>query len=276
MLKTLKTSKIINNETGEVLTLNQLTFIKELIDDTHGDIRKSNSYIAENLGNYFHLLYGDILSLDIEPQYMVRFLKLCCHCNYDNVLIRQNSKKHIKEKDLVNILNLSERETRNTKKYLKEKELIIFENEKITINNKYTIKGSIKGDLINMEVIRVFNDGFSELYNSVNPRQHRLLASFIKLLPYTNVKYNVISKIKDSVDFDTCEPLTSIEISEICGYEKPSKLIKDLLKLKLYDQFALIKIVRGDRDYFVVNPKIYYKGNNIESLQYIQKFFDFE
>lgn len=281
MEKKFKAVEYINKNTGEVFSSDDIIVKYDTVEDNKKKyfkrINKDNDFINNNLGYYFHLLYKDLLELDLEPQMMIRFLILCSHLDYNNNLVLGETKgrRTATINDLEDILKLKKREIINTKKYLIENNLIYIEDDIIKINDKYSIRGKVKGDLKNMNMTRVFNDGIQDLYNGVKPTQHKKLANFIKILPYININFNVISLEVMSDNFNECNPLTSKEVAELCGYEKPSRFIKDLLSLKVDDMFAIVKITRGDRDFLVVNPRIYYKGNNIDNLKYIMRFFDY-
>lgn len=270
----------INRETGEVFTKDQIIEITELIDSKNKfkSIKNTNDFINDNLGYYFHLLYGDILKLDLEPQMLIRFLKLCSYSNYENILVtgETKSQRKIKEKELEDILKLSRADYFRTKKYLLTNNLISIEKDFIKIDTRFIQRGKLKGDIKSMEITRIFNKGIQELYDNVKPTQHKKLALFIKILPYINIKYNVISNNIISDNFDDSRPMTSVEVANICGYEKASRFIKDLLSLKINNMFAIVRVTRGDRDFLIVNPKIYYKGNNIEDLKYIMNYFDYK
>lgn len=280
-MKKFQAIKFENKVTGEVFSANDIVTHYAVVKDikpTYKDINKWNNFMNENLGYYFHLLYGDILRLNLEPQMLVRFLKLCSYMNYESTLVIGETKgqKNITENDLQTILNLSRNETSRTKNYLIKNNLVTVERDYIKIHSKFIIRGQLNGDVKNMEVVRVFNNGMQQLYDNVNPSQHKKLASFIRLLPYINTKFNVIAHNINAINFDESEPMKSVEIAAICNYEKPSRFIKELLSLKINSQFAIVRIVRGDRDFFVVNPRLFYKSNNIEDLKYIKNFFDYK
>lgn len=280
-MKKFKPVKFIDKVNGKTFSAEQMIVEYAVVENSkpsYGDFKKWNNFMSENLGYYFHLLYGDILCLNLEPQMLVRFLKLCSYLNYQSILVVGETKgqKKITEKELQTILNLSRNEASRTKSYLIQNNLIKIERDNIKICSKFIKRGQLKGDVKNMKVARIFNDGIQQLYDSVKPNQHKKLASFIRLLPYINTRFNVIAHNINAINFDESEPMKSTEIAAICNYEKPSRFIKELMSLKINNQFAIVRIVRGDRDFFVVNPRLFYKCNNIEDLKYIMNFFDYK
>lgn len=278
---------IILNQEGEILNNDDVNMA--IVNLITGDkvakigngvkylsIKNSNDFINDNLGYYFHLLYGKVLKMDIDNKMLARFLYLCTFVNYKNLMV-YNNKRVVKESELQSILKLTKSRFFETKKYLLEKKLIHIDKESnVHISKELVERGRLKRMSKGMEKVRIFNEGYKELYEGVKTTQHGKLALFIKLLPLVNTKFNVISKKVDSTSFDESEPMTSVDIAKYLGVEKPSRLIKDLLSLKINNQFAMIKVVRGDRDFFVVNPRLYYKSNDLKSLRYIMNFFEYK
>lgn len=279
-MKNFKTTGYINKNTGEYFDANTMIEVTNIIEikKTYKSIKGTNNYINENLGYYFHLLYGDILKLDLEPQMLIRFLKLCSYSNYENILVtgETKSQRKINEKELEIILNLKNKEARNTKKYLLENNLISIEKDFIKINNRFIQRGKLKGDIKNMEITRIFNKGIQELYDNVKPTQHRKLAIFIKILPYINIKYNIICDNPLESDIEKIKPISwtelgrKINLSEIMTKRLRSELwnlkINNLICIGEFSTFLCGKSI-------VINPCIYYKGNNIENLEGIIHLF---
>lgn len=261
-----------NKDTGEVFPSEQIITKYEFVEDnkpTYKSIKQSNNFMNENLGYYFHLLYGDILRLNLEPQMLVRFLKLCSYLNYENILVTGETKgqKKVTEKDLEVILNLKKRETINTKNYLVSNDLISIENDLIKIKDKFIKRGKLKGNIKSMEVTRIFNNGIKELYDNVKPIQHKKLATFIKLLPYINIKYNVICENPLEENIELIKPLTWTELGRRIGVSEATakRLRTELWNLKIDNSVTI-----GEFSTFscgkaiVVNPSVYYKGNDID------------
>lgn len=280
MKKVLKTIAYTNLDTGEIFNVNQIAEIKEIIkvDNNFKNIRGTNNYINDNLGYYFHLLYSNVLSLNLESQYLVRFLKLCCYIDYNNKLVTGRTRgKKIKANELENILILSRNETSKTKTYLINQGLIkIDDNKTIEVNTDYVKRGPLKGKLLDMDVVRIFNDGFNKLYDGVKPRQHKKLAVFIKILPYLNIQHNIICSNPREKDPQFIKPLSWTALGRLIGLSEAS--IKRL-RNELWDFKIDENVVIGEFSTFscaksiVINPEIYYKGNNIENLKGIVNLF---
>ena len=237
-----------------------------------------NVMIEDNFGGFYFIMYDRLLAEDLEEQYRVRFTLLCTYMDYDNKLKFGNGKgdsKLMLERDLEEVLRLSKRETINTKKAFIKYGLITIEKDKtITVNRKYAIKGRIsKRDL--RRSVRIMEYGFREIYTRANAKEHKRLGIFIKLLPYINYNHNVVCKNPSECDVSKIEPLNLSELCDIVGYDKTnhSKLKSDLLKLKVDGMNAILFVLKGKELHIYINPCIYYKGRDIESLSALMNMF---
>ena len=228
-------------------------------------------------GFYFKC-YKNVLELDIPKQYLFRFTYLCTYLDYDGRLkIMVNGKKKvITEKDLQEILMLSERETRNTKNELIKYELIIVNKDgSISINPKYAIKGEIKKKKLRGRA-RIMIDGIREIYEKSKPIEHKRLALLIQLLPYVNYNYNIICFNPEEGDKAEINPMDLKDLCKITDYNERNwrKLKNELLRIKVGGS-PVIAITEIDKGHAIsVNPRIYYKGNNPRALEWLAALFD--
>ena len=237
-----------------------------------------NMMIENNFGGFYFAKYDKLLKLDLESQYRVRFFDLCTHMDYDNKLKFGNGigdGKLMLEKDLSEVLRLSQNETIRTKKALIKANLITIEEDKsISINKEYVVKGKInKRDL--RRSIRVMEYGFREIYTKANAREHKRLDVLIKVLPYVNYNHNILCKNPSEEDISKIEPLNLSELCDIVGYDvtNHSKLKSDLLKLKVDGMNAILFVLKGKELHIYINPCIYYKGKNIDNLKALMNMF---
>lgn len=131
-----------------------------------------NHYYNPN-GGYIIVNSVELSKLNISDNMLVRFLQICCHCNYDGILTDKRQKinmKNVLNEYLFNLLGLAEREYYQTIKYLVEKKLICIKEGILKINSDYVGKG-----LINFKTrYKVFIDNYIEAYNQLKPREHKL------------------------------------------------------------------------------------------------------
>lgn len=245
---------------------------------------KNDSEIAElirTFGEFYFSCYKNLLKLKLDKQYIFRFIYLCTLMDYDNKVEYGNAKGDNKlalEKDLQEILKLSKRETINTKNELiKHKLITINEDKTITINKKYSVKGEIDKRKLKGSV-RVMEQGIQELYNKAKATEHKKLGLLIEVLPYVNFAHNVLCHNPEESTLGKIQAITLKELCSIVGYDetKSTRLKNDLLKIKVNDEYAIGLFTKANGIHIYVNPRIYYKGNNVEDLKALMNMFRIE
>lgn len=230
-----------------------------------------------NLG-YFYFNFYNSIPKSIDKQFKFRFIFLCCYLKHDDTRLCQkvdNRYKFIKEGELMDLLKLKRTEYFETKKELINNNLIHIDNDGyIHINNKISFVGAINKNN-KKDYTRIFKEGIKEIYNSSSSREHKRLALFIELLPYIHFDYNIICKNPRCESMQDVEALTINDIINTFTTDKnKSRVKKQLLDIKVAGQKTLLMITDDTKNYFVVNPKIYYKGNKINELNYLINLFD--
>lgn len=286
----------VNLETGEVFTKEELKadLMKEAAQaevrkQKGNEIRKSKEefaeFINENFGSFFFNKYNKTLDKFIvdgkyESAMAFRFIYLCTYMDYDNKLrfgcnFRGKERAFMIEKDLQEVLCLSEREMRNTKKFLFDLGVLKVDSEGVLFMDKmYSKKGEIT-ESFNRESTRVFDGAIRKLYEESKAIEHKKLGLFIKLIPYINFKFNILcSNPKEEVE-KLIKPMNMKEVCEIVGYNKTqsSRLKKDLFNIKVNGKYAIGLFETGAGTSLVINPSIFYAGNNLEELQWLNSIF---
>lgn len=236
-----------------------------------------HKFICDNLGVFYFSVYNSLLKVDLEPQFRFRFIYLCTYLNYNNKLEYGNTKKGYRlmlERDLEEVLGLSRMETFKTKKALINANLITIEEDKtISVNKKYCVKGKIGKRDLKKGSIRIMMEGIQKLYESVSVKEHKKLALFIEILPYVNFNHNIVCSNPNESNVENIEPISITNLAKMMGYSTTQKLKKGLMDIKI-DGKSLIMIATIDnKNMIVVNPLLYYKGNNIEALRGIINLF---
>ena len=298
IINIIDSTNLVTND-GEIITLHDdikeniaKTIIKSEAEQTVKEIQKKEEYkkyisaktdfqncINENFGSFYFNFYNSI-SPTLERQYKFRFIYLCTYLKYnDNRLMykQQNGLyKLYKENDLMELLKLKRAEYFNTKKALIENGLIKIDTDKnIIVNDKISFVGDItKGD--KRSYTTIFKESIQELYKNSLPREHKLLGLLIDLLPLINFKFNIICYNPNCELMEDIRPLSLKDISEyfkIYTGKNITSLKNKLLKIKVNKQDAIMYMERDGMKAFVVNPSIYYKGNNINDLNYLIDLF---
>jgi hypothetical protein len=228
-------------------------------------------YLLNCYGSFYFNFYKRFGN--IEKQFLFRFIYLATFMNYDNLL--SNGKRLLKESDLIDVLKLGKTEFYKTKNYLVDHNFIkIQENKTILVNDKYCKKGRINKTK-SIEVVRMFNDSIRELYEKATPKEHKKLALLIEVLPFINLKFNVICKNPKCEYEENIEPYSMSELCDILGYDKThaSRLKKDLLKLKVNNELVIGIFEKETGKSIYINPSIYYKGIKMDDIKKLQSMF---
>lgn len=127
----------------------------------------------------------------------------------------------------------------------------------------------------NIEVVRIFDKAIQELYKKSTPKEHKKLSLLIDILPYVNFRHNVICKNPEEEDFLKIQPMTMKELCVAIGQDerKPSLLKNKLFKLTVSGEIVVGVFDKVIGSCIYVNPKVYYKGNNIEELEGLARMF---
>ena len=225
-----------------------------------------------NLGSFYFNFYNTLP--DIERQYLFRFIYLSTYLKYedDRIAIKDGQRyKFIKENELQKLLMLKKTEYFNTKKVLVDSKLISIDLEGyIHINSKISTLGNI--GKTKKEYTRIFKDSIRELYE--RSIEHKKLYVFYELLPYINYNLNIICFNPEEVNPELIEPIKLNDIIDKFYVNKQRSVAKkQLLTMTLGGEYLFIMITKYNKDFFVVNPKLYYKGNKIEDLNYLIDLF---
>lgn len=231
--------------------------------------------LVNQLGNFYFSFYTKLPKID--KQYLFRFIYLSTYLKYNDTKLaykEDNGRyKLIKEYELQELLKLKKAEYFNTKKALIENNLIhIDKDNNICINKKIHVLGDIVKT--KQEYTRIFKDSIRELYNKSTSREHKKLYIFYELLPYINYNLNIICTNVKEVDPELIEPLDlNFIIDNLYINKQRSVAKKQLLNITLGGEYLLIMISKYNKNFFAVNPKLYYKGNRKEDLNYLLDLF---
>lgn len=283
---------IINEKTGEVIPISKKGLINEKYRDEIEE-KKNNqkeafkrkiekdecsNYIKNNFGTFYFNFYKYMIKQELDPQYQFRFIYLCTYMNYDSILVDRNknfSNNPLTRKDLDSILGLSKREVTKTLNKLKEKGLIKQTDDGLfKINQDICKRGNITTSDKRKQYARLFDDTIKNIYNRSNPKEHKFLNILIQLLPYINFKYNIICKNIRETDKELIEVLDIIDICDILNaYKNKSRFKNDLLKIKINETPAVMIAQVNTKTGIYINPKLYYKGNDLKALEALEVMF---
>lgn len=307
-MKEYKTFELTDKETGEVISTTKAEIkpgtqvgIKATTEEQRDSykhklelIKEIKEFIEENEGSYVHLLfrYGAPLFHKLEDKvsgnknniHVIRFMMLATCLTFGGKLFDDN-RNRIKKSSLKNIWDTTSRNSINeTYNLLKECEYI-YETEEgfIMINEDLVIKGAID----NFEEIRkqdhsftytrVFVDNLKEMYKGTEPKQRKQLANLFKALPYIHYKYNIFCSNPTESDAEKVKPLNWTDLARLCGYDDKKQVArfkKDLTSLGIFDRSVIGQFDNKAGKVIVVNPKVYYGGDDVNEVKNLQQLFD--
>ena len=230
--------------------------------------------IKERYGSFYFSYYNKMLNI-LKPQYLTRALYLCSYMNYDNLLIEgKTHHKPIYESDLIRIWNISRAEMFNTKKELIDLGiLIVNENKTLSIGENFCKKGELMKN-IKDEKARIFNDAIREIYEKAKPSEHKKLALLYKMLPYINLKWNMVCSNIDEEIKDLVQPIDVKTLCKLLNQSNVTKLKKDLLSLTVNGRPVVLMASVMNKSIILINPAVYYKGTRLEDVDNIEEMIN--
>lgn len=241
---------------------------------------KKEGFESELIKLYGKFHFGFYKSLpNISKQYLFRFIYMCTYLKYNDprMMVKDDNGRYklIYEYELQDILRLSTREYQYTKKELINSNLIhIDKNKVIHINNKLAINGNVGAT--KRDYIRIFNKAIRDIYENSLPKEHKRLYIFIELLPYINYNLNVLCFNPKETTPELIKPLTLEDMTNILGiYKGNNKYKLQSLLLNTFVNGNKVMMIHKDykKEFYVVNPCIYYKGNRMEDIEYLVSIF---
>lgn len=230
--------------------------------------------IKERYGSFYFSYYNKMLNI-LKPQYLTRALYLCSYMNYDNLLVEgKTHHKPIYESDLIRIWNISRAEMFNTKKELIDLGiLIVNENKTLSISENFCKKGELMKN-IKDEKARIFNDAIREIYEKAKPSEHKKLALLYKMLPYINLKWNMVCSNIDEEIKDLVQPIDVKTLCKLLNQSNVTKLKKDLLSLTVNGRPVVLMASVMNKSIILINPAVYYKGTRLEDVDNIEEMIN--
>lgn len=167
---------------------------------------------------------------------------------------------------------------------------IIFEDENgfLTVSDLFRRgRGKLdKRTTKGMAAMKIFSHAIRYVYENTDVRSHRYLAYLYRLIPYINLKYNVLCLNPLETNKYLIQPLTTKELCELIGIEprkdNETRLIDTLFKLSFYDKsndklsvITLIKRFKNDEvcQYITINPQFYAGYISIDDMADIMDEF---
>lgn len=242
--------------------------------------------ILKEYGHFFFAHYKEFLDLlgdekgNFDSALACRFIYLSTYMDYDNNLkwgneFRGKYTGYMTIKDLDEVMGLSRKQLWEFKNKIIELNLLsVGDGGVLSINKKYCRKGKLTANN-KRDSIRCFEAGIQELYRTSTAKEHKRLGMLIQLLPYINYNHSVLSLNPEENEPRNIQPLTIQDICTLVGHniKNARRLEKDLYKISVGGNYIMGKFLYYSAEAFIINPAVYYKGNNIEALQGVMNLF---
>lgn len=119
---------------------------------------------------------------------------------------------------------------------------------------------------------RIYKDNIQKIYENIDIREHKKLSILFLMIPYLNLKYNIICKNPYETNENLVEPLTLGEMAELFGIKERSfitsikylKSVRDINGNPLIAEISMCPEI--SENVFIVNPKFIYAGNDFRDV----------
>lgn len=287
-------SYYINPKTGELLEIKGTVYIetaeqklkrreyfqqKQTQELAYHEIQECYSEYGSFTWYFYRI--NQISFPNLSALYLVRLMMLATYVDYNGIL-RNRNHSLIAKKDLRYLLDISEREVFSFVSALEKQKILLtteIDNHIALKLNRYLFaKGKLAETtmkyLVNekMTVTRLYAEGIRNVYLETIPSKRKHLGYIFKLLPYVNKRYNIVCYNPDERNQEKICPILSERICEILDYDASQKnrLFNSLLKIqfraKNTNYSIMQRLVFSEEDkiesMFIINPHIYYAGND--------------
>ena len=273
--------KFVSVDTGEIIDIASYKTMKQLTTEEN-DLKDSNQrkklyeVIRKELGGFYFLQYNKLLdTLENDTATAFRFLYLCSYSDKDGYIYTYNSKKCSSYTDFTFIFDRTRSTVTDFVKAMEKHNLVYKIDDCYVVNTQY-YSMNINSQTFKTNSIRTFNNAIRELYKNSNPKEHSLIGEILKLVPYINISNNILCWNNEAVRSDDIIPLT---LAEIRGILRPNsdygrKLTNKIEKLTIKGEPVFGKFDSLGNPHYVINPRLFYRGNNIDQLKGLIDQFD--
>lgn len=201
--------------------------------------------------------------------------------DYRNQLVMDNYKP-ITKKNLYRVLKLSERTTRRfIQECIKANMIIETDNGGLNLSLEF-----YRGKSQDNERIKIFRNVVRSIYEKMPTSEHRYFGYIVKLIPYINVKYNVLCYYIYEKVLSNVHPLTFSDVCKIMGYNTsdPSNIRKlrhilENISFKIGEDeeslcIFITSMMNNQRiTHIYINPNIMHIGMHLEDIEILTALF---
>lgn len=263
--------ELANIETGEIIDV--ISYRTQQQQNIIEQERRKLLY--KNNDNFIFITYRACKQLNIDNKIftqsdITRIIYIASYSTNKNKLMITERTPMTRDK-LFELMNLDVKFFNRFYNKLIKNNVLIEKEENLYFNEKIMFFGKIKNHQYN--VIRVYKDSIQRLYQSISAKQHKRLSILYMLIPYINIKYNIICHNPFEADKDRVKPITLEELSSIFNYNLKAFIVlidflSDLLDKNNNPVIKQVLNTKNKKDNtIIVNPRVIYGGNNISDVE---------
>lgn len=275
--------KYVDYDTGEIID-NVQRIVTSSEQDKISEYKKLQerrkqlrTTIEKHCGNFYFYRYDKLLEqLRDDTATAFRFLYLCACADQEGYFIKYKEEYCKTKEDFTYIFESTKATVLKYMEGLTENNLLYKDEKGYRLNPMFYSMGGMN-DEFKRNSIRTFNKAVKEMYRNSDPREHKLLGRIFQLVPYINIYSNVLCWNIEETDTEKIQPLTENDIREIIYPEgnKYGYKIMDKLKMCFINGEPLLgNFSSVEEEQYIINPRLFYRGNNSRDLQYIINQFD--
>mgnify|MGYP000943466796 CR=1 FL=1 len=282
---------LVEQKTGEILTEHNILNFEDI--DRAKKFKKKKEleeqfkYTQSTfLGNFVFFIFKNMEFLQevLSDEDLVKFIFIGTYVKGNGCLKADNNVTLINKKKMQELLNISRANFNKFYNKLIDNNLIRENKEGvININLDYFFRGYEKEykkltDVKLSDFLRIYIESTRELYKNTPIRKHKQLSILYKLIPYCNYKYNILCRNTNEIDAEKLDILTIADVVDILGYNKSqiARFKKDFYSVQVQEYKAFLSIQGTEKyldSFIVVNPKLYFRGSELEDLEYLLTLF---
>lgn len=237
---------------------------------------RENKRLVRSSDNFIFVAYEACKRLNIDNKDIfnqadiTRIIYISSYLGNDNRLMLTERTPMTKEK-LSELMGLNDRVFKRFYNKLISNNILIERDDCLYINKKFMFFGRIRNHKYSF--IRAYKSNIQLLYNKVPVSKHKQLSILYLLIPFINVKYNIVSQNPFEEDKYKVIPITIEELSAYFEYNLKSfiSLIDFLEDLKDKDNIPIIKTFNNSKNKkdrsIVINPRVVYAGNDYRDVE---------
>lgn len=270
----------VNFDTGEKID-NVTRIITEQQEHKILEFRKHNNAvirIQDAYGEFFFYKYDDFLSyLNYDLATAFRFLYLCSFANKDGRIVLPGGEYVKEKKDFIILFNCPRKTADDFYHNLLDNDLIYQDFfGAYRVNDNYFSKKIINDEDFRNRSTRVFDEAIQNLYKQLTSNEHTFAGELLKLIPYMNIRTNILCRNIDETIPERISPLSKEELQNIFrpNSDYGRKLRSRIEKFSIHNEPVIGKITLMYESHYFVNPRLFYRGDNINDLKAILDHID--